>query len=53
MLVSSSLYIYIYIYIYIEECLLRQQVVIEASFIKDDGTLIFNYNFSNFSCVGI
>ena len=40
--------IYIYIYIYIEECIFRQQVVIKATFIKDDGTLfIFYCNFSS------
>ena len=31
------MYIYIYIYIYIEECIFRQQVIIPASFIEDDG----------------
>ena len=32
-------YLFIYVYIYIEECIFRQQVIIQASFIKDDGTL--------------
>ena len=35
----THIYIYIYIYIYIEECIFRQQVIIQASFVKDDGTL--------------
>ena len=41
---SVCVCIYIYIYIYIEECIFRQQVVIKASFIKDNGTL-FVYHF--------
>ena len=47
--VSQLIYIYIYIYIYIEECIIRQRVVIKASFTKNDGTLfiIFNCNFSS------
>ena len=36
--------LYIYIYIYIEECIFRQQVIIQASFVKEDGTL-FVYHF--------
>ena len=34
----------------VKECIFRQQVIIQASFIKDDGTLfiIFNCNFSRF-----
>ena len=55
--ITITIYIYIYIYIYIfffffffsEGCIFRQQVVIETSFIEDDGTLfiIFNWNFSS------
>ena len=26
-------------YVYFEECVFRQQVIIQASFVKDDGTL--------------
>ena len=37
--VSVIIYIYIYIYIYIEECIFRQQVIIQASFVKEDRTL--------------
>ena len=38
------MYIYIYIYINIfEECILRQQIIIQASFVKDDGTLFVYY----------
>ena len=33
----------IYIYIYFEECIFRQQVIVKASFIKDDGTLLVYY----------
>ena len=42
--------IYIYIYIYIEECMFRHQIIIQVSFVKDDGTLfiIFNFIFSSF-----
>ena len=35
---------YIYIYIYIEECLFKQRVIIQASFIIDDGTLFIIFN---------
>ena len=36
-------------YIYIEKCILRQQVIIQTSFLKDDGTLfiIFKCSFSS------
>ena len=34
-------YIYIYIYIYIEESIFRQQLIIQASFIKGDRALLF------------
>ena len=37
--------IYIYIYIYIEECTFRQQVMIQASFIKDVGILFIMFDF--------
>ena len=43
-------HIYIYIYIYILKSIFRQQVVIKASFIKDDGTLFIIFN-CNFSCL--
>ena len=33
---------YIYM-IYVEECTARQQVVNDASFVKDDGTLFVSY----------
>ena len=42
---THTIYIYIYIYIYIEECIFRQQVIIQVSFIKDDGTLFIISNF--------
>ena len=29
---------YIYIYIFFKECIFRQQVIIQASFVKDDAT---------------
>ena len=39
-------YIYIYIYIYTEECIYRQQVIIQASFVKDDGQKIWDNSFT-------
>ena len=46
----------VYIYIYFEECIFRQQIIIQASFVKDDGTLVVYYFFKTscyFSSVGI
>ena len=37
------IYIYICIYMYIVECIFRQQVIIQASFVKEDGTLFVYY----------
>ena len=34
---------HIHIFIYIEECIFKQQVVIKASFVKDDGKLFIFY----------
>ena len=31
--------------IYIEECIFKQQVILQASFVKDDGTLFIFCNF--------
>ena len=41
--IYMCVYVYIYIYIYIKECMLRQQVIIQASFVKDDGTQFVYY----------
>ena len=35
------IYIYIYIYIYIEECIFRQQIIIQANFVKDNRTFLY------------
>ena len=35
----------IYICIYFEECIFKQHVIIQASFVKDDGTLFIIFNF--------
>ena len=45
----------IYIYIYILKCIFRQQVIIQRSFVKDDGTLfiIFYLIFSSFRVIFI
>ena len=44
---AEGLGIYIYIYIYnFEECIFRLQVIIRASFVKDDRTLFIIFNFS-------
>ena len=35
--------VYIYIFFFFEECKFRQQVMIQASFVKDDGTSFIYY----------
>ena len=43
--ISMYVHVYKYIYIYIEECIFRQQDIIQARFVKDDGTLFIISNF--------
>ena len=40
---SLSLSLSLFLSLYIEECIFRQQVIIQASFVKDDGTLLIYY----------